>query len=112
MKEKFIASRKYLHIKREQTEKTHFFVCDDRFQNRRKSIPLCQMLSEVQYTEEYSEFLKELAKGKRVPNECVSDDSAAILGAVIAVFNALDSTNTYIQQCLQLLEGNCDSAPT
>lgn len=81
------------------------------FRTEGSSVPLCQMLSEVNTQKNIRNFLKNWLKGKRVPNECVSDDSAAILGAVIAEFNALDSTNTYIQQCFQLLEGNCDTVP-
>lgn len=88
-------------------QKKHiFFYVMMGFRTEGSSVPLCQMLSEVNTQNNIRNFLKKWLKGKCVPNECISDDSAAILGAVITVFNGLDSTNIYLQQCFQLLEEN------
>lgn len=70
------------------------------------SIPLCHMLSEVNTQENISMFLKQWLSGKSAPNECVSDDSAAILGAVVTNFTGFISTNSYLQNCFNILEGD------
>lgn len=68
------------------------------------SVPLCQMLSELNTLDNIANFLKEWLDGKAVPNECVTDDSSALLGAVSKAFNGFSSTNAYIDRCFELLE--------
>lgn len=70
----------------------------------KSSIPVAQMISETHSLDDIRQWLKSwLANGKS-PNEVVTDDSAALIGAVVQVFAGKESTNKYLLDCFALLE--------
>lgn len=56
----------------------------------------------------FGEWLKENKK----PNECITDDSPALVGACVAKFTQYKDVNCYLSSCMDaLLTGNCDDLP-
>lgn len=74
------------------------------------SIPLCYMASQSHTTETIATWLSTWARNRNTPNEIISDDSSALLGAICRSFLNTD-TNIYLAQCFSILEGEHNSIP-
>lgn len=58
-------------------------------------------------------WLGEWLKDNKRPNECITDDSSALLGACVIKFTQFKNINCYLTACMRvLLQGDLDSLPT
>lgn len=77
----------------------------------KSSVPLAQMISETHTAANIEHWLQTWITNGKPPDEVVSDDSAAILGAAIKVFNGNESTSDYLNQCFALLRNQSCQKP-
>lgn len=68
------------------------------------SVPVAQMISQTHSLDSVALWLQTWLGNKKPPNEVVTDDSAALIGAVVRIFNGTVSTNKYLEDCFALLE--------
>lgn len=77
----------------------------------KSSVPLGQFISERHTMASISQWLNTWLSGRKPPNEVVTDDSAALIGAVVKAFCGYNSTNEYLDSCFKLLENKSDKVP-
>lgn len=66
---------------------------------------MCYMASESHTMETITTWLNMWQIGKVLPDEIISDDSSALLGAITKVFFKI-KVNDYLKQCFDVLEGS------
>lgn len=72
------------------------------------SVPLSYMASQSHTIDAIAAWLTSWLENRKTPNEIVSDDSSALLGAIARTFLNSD-TNKYLSQCFSLLEGKTNT---
>ncbi|RVE43836.1 hypothetical protein evm_011504 [Chilo suppressalis] len=77
----------------------------------KSSVPLGQFISESHTIASIFHWLNTWLSDRKPPNEVVTDDSAAMIGAVVKAFCGYSSTKEYLNNCFKLLENKSDKVP-
>ncbi|CAG9790273.1 unnamed protein product [Diatraea saccharalis] len=68
------------------------------------SVPIAQLISDSHTLDTIHKWLGTWAKDKKIPNEVVIDDSAALIGAAVKAFTKFNSTTEYVNDSFMKLE--------
>lgn len=90
----------------------HLFLYIVLMKIKNGSVPLCQMISETHTLDSIYDWLRTWIKNmKNKPDEVVSDDSSALIGAITRAFTRFDSLKDYLKQCFLILESGKGDLP-
>lgn len=78
----------------------------------KSSVPISQCISESHSLDTIASWLQSWLANGKPPNEVVTDDSAALVGAVVKVFCGYKSTSDYLNTCFNILENRTKKIPT
>jgi hypothetical protein len=81
------------------------------YSSQGSSVPLTQMLSESQTAETICRWLESWIVNLTPPNEAITDDSAALISAVVKSLAKCPTTKDYISNCFKLLENQTSQVP-
>lgn len=83
----------------------HVFLYTVMAKNKSKSVPVGQMITQDQSSENIEFFFKKMFKFPLKPlDEFVCDESKALLKALISTYTTCEGLETYIEQCMSSLQ--------